>query len=156
MSLHKEENTHARFAQNLRSQPFNRDRKELEKKGTNVLTEIYKFSATLHPYLRRPSFLTDNVQMLPVVNSSFPHPAHIISQRQVQVEHGSIDALDVFIKNSRVSSAPNNECLHRAFPSFITLRSQVVEKSTTIRVYTLELLLTHCIRSSNLFRTAML
>ena len=70
MSLHKEENTHARFAQNLRSQPFNRDRKELEKKGTNVLTEIYKFSATLHPYLR-PSFLTDTVQMLPLVNSSF-------------------------------------------------------------------------------------
>ena len=41
------------------------------KKGTNVLTEIYKFSATLHPYLRRPSFLTDTVQMLPLVNSSF-------------------------------------------------------------------------------------
>ena len=61
------------------------------KKGTNVLTEIYKFSATLHPYLRRPSFLTDTVQMLPLVNSSFSYPAHIISQRQVQAEHGSID-----------------------------------------------------------------
>ena len=41
------------------------------KKGTNVLTEIYKFSATLHPHLRRPSFLTDNVQMLPIFDSSF-------------------------------------------------------------------------------------
>ena len=61
------------------------------KEGTNVLTEIYKFSATLHPYLRRPSFLTDHVQMFPLVNSSFSCPAHIISQRQFQVEHGSID-----------------------------------------------------------------
>ena len=65
---------------------------------------------------------------------------------------GRSNVQDAFNMNSRVSSAPNNECLHRAFPSFTTLRSQVVMKSTTVRVYTLELLLTRCIRSSNLIR----
>ena len=108
----RKKNIHAQFAQNLRSQPFNRDRRELGKKEQMFSQKFTNSSATLHPYLRRPSFLTDNVQMLPIADSSFPHPAHIVSQKQVQVEHGSIDALDVFIMNSRVPSASINECLH--------------------------------------------
>ena len=61
------------------------------KNGTNVLTEIYKFSETLHHYLRRPSFLTDSVRMFPLVHSSFSYPTDIISLRLVQVEHGLND-----------------------------------------------------------------
>jgi len=112
MSLHKEEK-HPCAIRAEPTQPTLQQRQEgTRKKGTMFSQKFTNSSATLHPYLRRPSFLTDNVQMLPIADSSFPHPAHIVSQKQVQVEHGSIDALDVSIMNSRVPSASIDECLH--------------------------------------------
>ena len=113
MSLHKEEK-HPCAIRAEPTQPTLQRRQEetRKKKGTMFSQKFTNYSATLHPYLRRPSFLTDNVQMLPIADSSFPHPAHMVSQKQVQVEHGSIDALDVFIMNSRVPSASIDECLH--------------------------------------------
>ena len=104
----RKKNIHAQFAQNLRSQPFNRDRREHRKKRNNVLTEIYKFFCNT-PSLPEKAFIS---HMLPIADSSFLHPAHIVSQKQVQVEYGSIDALDVSIMNSRVPSASIDECLH--------------------------------------------
>ena len=65
----RKKNIHAQFAQNLRSQPFNRDRRELGKKEQMFSQKFTNSSATLHPYLRRPSFLTDNVQMLPIATT---------------------------------------------------------------------------------------
>ena len=112
MSLHKEEK-HPCAIRAEPTQPTLQQRQEgTRKKGTMFSQKFTNSSATLHPYLRRPSFLTDNEQMLPIADSSFPHPAHIVSQKQVQVEHGSIDALDVSIMNSRVPSASIDECLH--------------------------------------------
>ena len=54
----RKKNIHAQFAQNLRSQPFNRDRREHRKKETMFSQRFTNSSATLHPYLRSPSFLT--------------------------------------------------------------------------------------------------
>ena len=64
-------------------------------KRNNVLTEIYKFFCNT-PSLPEKAFIS---HMLPIADSSFLHPAHIVSQKQVQVEYGSIDALDVSIMN---------------------------------------------------------
>ena len=77
-------------------------------KRNNVLTEIYKFFCNT-PSLPEKAFIS---HMLPIADSSFLHPAHMVSQKQVQVECGSIDALDVSIMNSRVPSASIDECLH--------------------------------------------
>ena len=112
MSLHKEEKHPCAIRAEPTQPTLQQRQEETRKKGTMFSQKFTNYSATLHPYLRRPSFLTDNVQMLPIADSSFPHPAHMVSQKQVQVEHGSIDALDVFIMNSRVPSASIDECLH--------------------------------------------
>ena len=103
----RKKNIHAQFAQNLRSQPFNRDRRE-HRKRNNVLTEIYKFFCNTTS-LPEKAFIS---HMLPIADSLFLHPAHIVSQKQVQVEYGSVDALDVSIMNSQVPSASIDECLH--------------------------------------------
>ena len=111
MSLHKEEK-HPYAIRAEPTQPTLQQRQEgtqkKKKKRNNVLTEIYKFFCNT-PSLPEKAFIS---HMLPVADSSFIHPAHIVSQKQVQVEFGSIDALDVSIMNSRVPSASIDECLH--------------------------------------------
>ena len=70
MSLHKEEK-HPCAIRAEPTQPTLQQRQEgTRKKKEQMFSQKFtNSSATLHPYLRRPSFLTDNVQMLPIATT---------------------------------------------------------------------------------------
>ena len=124
MCPHKEENTHAQFAQNLRMPNLShRDRKELENK--QMISQ--KFTNSLNHSIA--SWMTLTLKMLTVSLVSFTSSTHSLSETGLNSTWSNDCAREFpHLLYPRVPPVPNHECPHRAFQASSHSDHQVFRK----------------------------